>query len=88
MTEAESLILYVRDYCGFCYRVMRTIKRLGLEIEIRNIWQSGEADQELVQATGRRTVPVLKITDAAGQTRWMPESGDIIRYLEDRFAST
>ncbi len=78
------MILYVRDYCGFCHRVLRVIDRLGLNVEIRNIWQSGEAERELIYATGRHTVPVLRIVDNTGDSRWLPESGDIIRYLEDK----
>ena len=64
---------------------MRVIDSLGLSVEIRNIWQSGEAERELLQATGRHTVPVLRIVDGGGDNRWLPESGDIIRYLEDKY---
>ncbi len=84
MTEVDSLVLYVRDYCGFCHRVLRVIDGLGLKVEIRNIWQSGEAERELLHATGRHTVPVLRIMDSAGDSRWLPESGEIIRFLEAR----
>ena len=79
------MILYVRDYCGFCHRVTRVIDRLGLNVEIRNIWQSAEAESELLQATGRHTVPVLRIMDASGDSRWLPESSEIVRYLEEKF---
>lgn len=53
-------------------------------MEVRNIWESEEAARELLQATGRLTVPVLRIHDAGGDIRWLPESADIIRYLEAR----
>ena len=34
---------------------------------------------------GKAKVPCLKITDQAGQTQWLYESGEIINYLQGRF---
>ena len=75
--------LYVRDFCGFCYRVQHVIEQLGLEVETRNIWDNKAYELELVEATGRGTVPVLAI-ESADDTRWMSESEDIIRYLQTK----
>ena len=87
MTTADTVLtLYARGGCWYCHRVLRAIGRLGLDVEVRNIWQSEEAARELLQATGRHTVPVLRIRDAGGDTRWLPESADIIRHLEARAA--
>ena len=55
---------------------------MDTDVESRNIWQDGSAMQELEQATGRSTVPVLRIEDADGQVTWMPESSDIVQYLQ------
>ena len=82
MSGNHALTLYVRNHCWFCGRVLRAVDRLGLDVEVRNIWQSGTAAQELLQATGRQTVPVLRIRGDGGESRWLPESGEIIRYLE------
>ena len=82
MSGNHALTLYVRNHYWFCGRVLRAVDRLGLDVEVRNIWQSGTAAQELLQATGRQTVPVLRIRGDGGESRWMPESGEIIRYLE------
>jgi glutaredoxin 2 len=40
-----------------------------------------------VEATGRRTVPVLRIEHDDGRVEWMPESADIVDYLRERFRS-
>lgn len=40
--------------------------------------------QALVLGGGKPQVPCLRIDDNDGQTDWMYESGDIIRYLRDR----
>ena len=84
-TRADDLVLYHYDSCGFCWRVRRTLEELGVEVETRDILESPEALRELMEARGRRTVPVLRIREPGGD-RWMPESADIIRYLRDRFA--
>lgn len=77
----EDLALYVMNGCGYCEDVREAIRDLGLEIEERNIYADPEHLRALVEARGRRTVPVLRI----GEDQWMPESQDIIRYLYDRF---
>jgi glutaredoxin len=78
----DRLALYTMAMCPFGWRVNRTIKRLGLEVETRDILLHPSLREELIQATGRATVPVLWIQSADGSVRWMPESMDIIHYLE------
>ena len=84
-TPKNTYRLYVRDFCGFCHRVQQTIAHLGIDVEIRNIWDNKEFEKELVAATGRAMVPVLAI-DNSVEIRWMPESGDIVRYLQSEHA--
>ena len=50
--------------------------------ELRNIFANQTYLKELKEARGRRTVPVLWIVGTDGNERWMPESADIVRYLE------
>ena len=86
--DPSSLTLYVRDYCMFCHRVLRTVEDLGVEIEVKNIWQDRGHEQELLQATGRGTVPVLKIKQPEDDDKWLPESTDIIQYLQTEFGNS
>ena len=85
--EKQSLTLYVRDYCMYCSRVLRAADKLSLEIEVRNIWENPSYERELLEATGRRVVPVLAIGEPGGDRTWMAESRDIIRFLESQSAS-
>ncbi|MFT5608478.1 MAG: glutaredoxin, partial [Parvicella sp.] len=62
-------ILYRRDYCGFCGRVEGVIKKLNIEIELRDIWEDDASYDELEAATGRGAVPVLRIVDEQGQSK-------------------
>jgi glutaredoxin len=78
----DRLALYYFDGCPFCVRVLRAIDLLGLDVELRNIYEEPSYLQELREARGRTTVPVLRITSPDGDERWMPESADIVRYLQ------
>jgi glutaredoxin len=84
-TENETLALYYYPSCFFCRRVTSVIERLGIQVELRDILKVPRHREELVAARGRQTVPVLRCTDARGHDRWMPESRDIVAYLERRF---
>jgi glutaredoxin len=78
----DELILYYSDTCPYCVLVRSAIKKLGIDIELREIFENAESRNELVQARGRATVPVLRIISPDGEERWMPESRDIVRYLQ------
>ena len=80
-TEGDRLALYHFEGCWYCHIVRDVIDELGIDVELRNIFENRDWFDELVEARGRRTVPVLRITSAGGEEHWMPESRDIIRYL-------
>ena len=82
--NTDSLALYSTPYCPFSHMVLHTINRLGIDIEIRDIFADRAHRDALVGARGRATVPVLRIT-TEDSDRWMPESRDIIRYLEKTY---
>lgn len=84
MKTAPDLSLYHYESCPYCWRVRRALSRLGVEVELRNIDESREHLDALMAARGRRTVPILRI-EKPGGAEWMPESADIVRYLETRF---
>ncbi len=82
-TSAENkLTLYHFDSCPFCRMVRVAIDDLGLVVELRDIFENAQFRDELVEARGRPTVPVLRISTPDGEERWMPESRDIVQYLE------
>jgi len=77
-----KLALYVTPICPYCIYVQNAISKLGLDVEIRNIY-SQEHFEDLVAARNRATVPVLLIShpNTAPEETWLPESMDIIAYL-------
>lgn len=78
----DRLALYHFDGCPYCMRARAAIDRLGVDVELRDIFADAKHRDDLVNAQGRATVPVLRITSPNGDDRWMPESADIVRYLE------
>ncbi len=84
VTPAERMILYHYNGCFYCKMVRRAVDRLGIEIEYRNILEDPSYRQELYEARGRSTVPVLRGLSKDNDW-WMPESRDIVRYLESEF---
>jgi glutaredoxin len=83
----DKLALYHFDSCPFCRMVTSVIGELGIDVELRNIMESTEHRDDLIAARGRATVPVLRITSPDGEERWMPESRDIVSYLQEAYGS-
>lgn len=97
----EPMVLYFSRFCGYCFRVLRALDKLGIpetEVELRDVTLAPHARRDIIQATGRRTVPVLRIprprpssdapSDADGGDEWLFESREIVRYLNERYAGS
>ncbi len=82
---SDKLALYHFGSCPFCRMVRSAIDELGIDVELRDIMESAEHRDALIAVRGRATVPVLRITSPDGTDRWMPESRDIVRYLQDTY---
>lgn len=84
-SRSNHLALYHFDTCPFCRIVRRAAKELGVELELRDIFDDPQHRRALIAERGRATVPVLLITSDDGTEEWMPESRDIIDYLRATF---
>jgi len=83
--NTAGLVLYQYEACPFCVKVRRSLKRHVLNIETRDVKRNGVAREELLAGGGELQVPCLRIAEGDEDYRWMYESSDIIRYLEERF---
>ncbi|WP_045859358.1 glutathione S-transferase N-terminal domain-containing protein [Teredinibacter purpureus] len=83
--KAEGLSIYQFYACPFCVKTRRAVHKLNLPIAYRNA-QAGEYREELAKEGGQIKVPCLRIEEG-DSVQWMYESGDIIRYLNQRFAA-
>jgi glutathione S-transferase len=77
--------LYYFEACPFCFKVRKTMKRLGIDMERKNLLKNPDFRTELIAGGGKKTVPCLKI-GAGDDAQWMYESKDIIQYLETQFS--
>jgi glutaredoxin len=82
----KSLALYQFERCPFCVKVRRQVRRLGLNIELRDAQNDPRWRQELIAGGGELQVPCLRIEEN-GAVRWMYESDDINAYLAQRFGT-
>lgn len=69
----------------YCSMVRSAIDRLGIDVELRDIFQDVQHRDDLVEVRGRATVPVLRVTSPDGESRWVPESRDIVSYLQETY---
>ena len=84
--QCRGLALYQFKTCPFCIKVRRVMRSLSLNIELRDAQHDQQHRAALLQGGGQIKTPCLRITDEQGNSQWMYESDDIIRYLRQRFA--
>jgi glutaredoxin len=84
--QCKNLAIYQFKTCPFCIKVRRELARLSLNIQLLDAQHHLQNREALLQGGGRVQVPCLRITDAQGQTLWIYESGEIIKYLNEQFA--
>ncbi len=84
--QTRNLVLYQFKTCPFCIKVRREIRRLSLNIELRDAQHDEQNRTALLQGGGVLQVPCLKISDAQGNSRWLYESAAINAYLHEHFA--
>lgn len=84
--ETLRLALYQFRACPFCVKTRRAIRRLSLNIELRDAQGDAAHSAELIADGGKRQVPCLRI-EQDDRVEWLYESDVINAYLERRFAA-
>lgn len=84
--QCADMALYQFHTCPFCIKVRQEMRRLSLNIELRDAQHDAANRAALLQGGGKPSVPCLWLRDEQGKERWMYESGDIVAYLRERFA--
>jgi len=83
--KTKAIVLYQLYACPFCVKTRRAIRRLNLDMEIRNVQTGSSYRQELEQGGGKIQVPCLRVQNN-NEDIWMYESSDIIEYLKTEFS--
>ena len=84
--QTVNMKMYQFGQCPFCVRTRRNIRRLGLDIELRDARNDPRWNRELIDGGGRYQVPCLRLLNADGSSEWIYGSKTIIQYLHQRFA--
>lgn len=79
-----TLELYELAGCPYCAKVESKLDELGLEYETHSVPASRGERDEVVAVSGQSRVPVL--VDEDHGVEGMPESNDIVAYLEETYA--
>ena len=85
--RTRDLALYHFPTCPFCLKTRRTMRRLSLDIELRDARQDEAHRAALIAGGGKPQVPCLLITDADGKQAWLYESDAINGYLHREFGA-
>ena len=78
-----TLKLYEVDGCPFCAKVTAKLDELGLEYESVMVPRSHAERTEVEAVSGQTGVPVL--VDEEHGIEGMPESDDIVEYLDETY---
>jgi len=80
-----TLELYELEGCPYCAKVTKKLDELGLEYDSHMVPRSHGERTEVEEASGQTGVPVL--VDPEHGVEGMPESDDIVEYLEETYGS-
>ena len=87
-SRTRKLSLYHFPTCPFCLKTRRAMRRLSLDIELRDARNVEAHRAALLAGGGKPQVPCLLITDDDGEATWLYESGAIIAYLDREFGDS
>ena len=79
----SDLVLYELEGCPYCAKVIDTLNELGLEYESVKVPSAHSDRTEVEKISGQTGVPVL--VDESNGVEGMPESDDIVEYLEETY---
>jgi len=85
--RTRALALYHFPTCPFCLKTRRTLRRLSLDIELRNAQHDDAHRAALIAGGGKPQVPCLQIAAADGETTWLYDSNAINAYLTREFGA-
>ncbi|NEU58521.1 glutathione S-transferase N-terminal domain-containing protein [Halorussus sp. MSC15.2] len=80
-----NLELYELDGCPYCAKVVDKLDELDLDYESHMVPSAHSERDEVEEVSGQTGVPVL--VDKENGVEGMPESDDIVEYLDEEYGS-
>jgi len=81
----SDLVLYELEGCPYCAKVTKKLADLDLDYESIMVPRSHDERTEVQEVSGQTGVPVL--VDEEHGVEGMPESDDIVEYLEETYGA-
>ena len=79
---SDAIEFYWRPGCGFCMSLERSLDRLGIPLDKRNIWEEpAHAATVRSIANGNETVPTVVVGDAKLVN---PSAGQVLQAMSDQ----
>lgn len=66
---AQKITIYTRTTCTYCAQVKKLLDMKGKTYDVINLDENVDAEAAIVAKSGARTVPVVTVTDDAGDER-------------------
>lgn len=86
--RTRALALYHFPTCPFCLKVRRVMRRLSLDIELRDAKNVDAHRAALIAGGGKAQVPCLLISGENGEQTWLYESDAINAWLNREFGGS
>ena len=82
-----DVVVYRTDFCPYCDQAERLLDDMGVDFEEIDVTEDPELREELIEKTGRKTVPQIFINDAPiggfDSLRELKSSGELQELLAD-----
>ena len=79
--------IYVTEYCGYCKMAERLLTEMNIEYEEIDVTHDPKQRMDLVERTGKRTVPQIFIRDEAiggfTELKALKDSGKLAEMFPD-----
>jgi glutaredoxin len=82
--RTADMALYQFKACPFCVKTRRAMRRLGVNIELRDAQNDPAWREQLEQSGGKIQVPCLYVPKENGSDEWLYESDAIIAFLTEQ----
>lgn len=66
---SKQITVYTRTTCSYCAQVKKLLDLKGRNYNVVNIDDDREAEAHIIAKSGARTVPVVTVTNEAGEER-------------------
>lgn len=83
----KPVVVYTTDYCGYCMSAKALLKSKGIPFQEIDVTRDPALRQDVIQRSGRRTVPQIFIDDESiggfTELRALDSSGELDQKLAD-----